>query len=174
MRESFESGREMISSCAGAGGLKRSRQHPMPAIVTVVVSLMQKPCGVSVVARVPDPGCRCLGGIAYRPTVSTFLLRLNAGDAEFRDEVFVSAQTRRSVDVPVPGVQGTPESHCSSSPASELMKYSVPPSLVLNCPGVGDCAGHRVKPGCPPTLLVSTCTTGTFAAPTASAAFENA
>ena len=40
MRVSFESGLEMTSLCAGWPP-NRSRQQPTPAIVTVVVSLMQ-------------------------------------------------------------------------------------------------------------------------------------
>src|SRR5512141_827909 len=64
MRESFESGLEMTSSCAGAGGLKSRCQQPVPAMVGVVVSLMQKPCGAAVVGGVPEPGCCCLGGTA--------------------------------------------------------------------------------------------------------------
>src|SRR6478672_1249045 len=56
IRESFESGRETTSSCAGAGGLKSSLQQPTPAMVEVVVSLMQCPCGTSVDGGVPDPG----------------------------------------------------------------------------------------------------------------------
>src|SRR5512136_156164 len=93
MRESFESGREMTSSWAGAGGLKSKCQQPVPAMVTVVVLLMQKPCGVSIVASVPEPGCCCFGGMAYWFTPSTLLFRLRAGDAEFNDEVFVRLQT---------------------------------------------------------------------------------
>src|SRR5215218_262324 len=71
MRVSFESGREMTSgprACAAA--VTRPRQHPGNALntVTVVSSFRQKPCGTAVVGAVPDPGCCCLGGIAYVPT----------------------------------------------------------------------------------------------------------
>ena len=48
--------------------------------------------------------------------------------------------------------------------------------MPLNWLGLGDCAGQSVKPGWPPTpeWLVSNCTSGTLAAPAASAAFEKA
>src|SRR6516162_3804534 len=145
-------------------------------MVGVVVSLMQKPCGAFVPGVLPEPGCFCLGGIAYRPTVSTSFVRLSDGELELSEDVLVSDQTSRSVDVPVPGVQTAPELHCASSAASELMKYSVPPLSVLNCPGFGDCAGQSVKPGWPPTpeCLVSICTADTVVAPAASAAFGSA
>src|SRR5438309_2118293 len=67
MRVSFESGLEMTSLWAGSP-TNSSRQQPTPAIVGVVVSLMQKPCGTSVVGAVPEPGCCCFGGTAYWPT----------------------------------------------------------------------------------------------------------
>src|SRR5262249_30800244 len=103
-------------------------------------------------------------------------LRLSDGEDEFSDDVLVSDQTSRSVEVPVPGLHGTPESHCASSPASELIKYSVPPFAVLNWPGSGDCAGQSVKPGWPPTpaWLVSGSTIGTVADRAASADVESA
>ena len=55
------------------------------------------------------------------------------------------------------------------------MKYSVPPLPVANWLG-DDWAGQTVKPGLPPIpeCAVSNCTIATFAAPEASAAFENA
>jgi hypothetical protein len=46
IRVSFESGLEMTSLWAGSAP-NSSRQQPVPAIVTVVVSLMQKPCGAA-------------------------------------------------------------------------------------------------------------------------------
>src|SRR4051794_34979518 len=65
MRVSLASGRDTTSVGDGAGGLKMSRQQPMPAIVGVVESLMQKPCGAPTVGAEPLPGCFCFGGSAY-------------------------------------------------------------------------------------------------------------
>src|SRR5664280_2774599 len=98
MRVSFESGVEMTSLCAGWPP-NRSRQQPTPAMVVVVVSLMQLPCGVAAVAEVPEPGCFCFGGIEYWFTASTLLLRLRAGDALLSDDVFVSDQATSWLDV---------------------------------------------------------------------------
>src|SRR3954454_22348922 len=67
MRVSFESGRETTSLCAGSAA-NSSLQQPTPAIVVVVVSLMQWPCGTVTPGAVPDPGCCCFGGMAYVPT----------------------------------------------------------------------------------------------------------
>src|SRR6266704_6258476 len=92
MRVSFESGLEITSLCAGSTPNK-SRQQPTPAMVTVVVSLIQNPCGVLVVGAVPEPGCCCLGGTAYWFTPSTLLLRLREGEALFSEEVSTSVQT---------------------------------------------------------------------------------
>src|SRR6266849_2724563 len=65
MRVSLESGREMTSVWAGSAP-NRNFQHPFwPLNSTVVVSLMQKPCGVSLVASAPEPGWIDFGGIAY-------------------------------------------------------------------------------------------------------------
>ena len=86
----------MTSLCAGSAP-KSSRQQPVPATVTVVVSLMQKPSGVSIVARVPEPGCFCFGGSAYVSEPTSLLLRLRAG-AEFSDAVFDSVQTTTWLD----------------------------------------------------------------------------
>src|SRR5713101_15715 len=95
MRVSFESGREITSLCAGWPA-KRSLQQPTPAIVEVVVSLMQSPCGTPGVAvlsaSVPEPGCVCLGGSAYVPTVTSLLLRPSDGTV-FSEDVLVSVQT---------------------------------------------------------------------------------
>src|SRR5947208_639100 len=91
IRVSFESGREMTSVCAGSAE-NRSRQQPLPAIVRVLVSSMQRPCGVSMIANVPDPGCVCLGGMAYWFTASTVFERLNEGEIVLSDDVFVSVQ----------------------------------------------------------------------------------
>src|SRR6476661_3802370 len=101
MRVSFESGREMTSLCGGWAPKSR-RQQPTPAMVGVVVSLIQWPCGTFVPGAVPEPGCCCLGGIPYCPTVNTLFDKLSDGDAVFSDEVFVRLQTRRSVEVPLP------------------------------------------------------------------------
>src|SRR6266581_5743442 len=65
MRVSFESGVEITSSCAGSLPNKSRQQPTLPLNSTVVVLLIQYPCGVSIVAGVPEPGCCCLGGIAY-------------------------------------------------------------------------------------------------------------
>src|SRR5437016_7777683 len=95
MRVSFESGLEMTSLCAGSP-TNRSRQQPMPAIVGVVVSLMQSPCATSGVvvlsASVPEPGCCCFGGTPYWPTVRILLLIPTAG-AVFSEALFVSVHT---------------------------------------------------------------------------------
>src|SRR5438105_8567151 len=58
IRVSFESGLAMTSSplAACAVGLTSSLQQPVPATVTVVVSLRQYPCGTAVVGAEPDPG----------------------------------------------------------------------------------------------------------------------
>src|SRR5437667_4557812 len=67
IRVSFESGLATTSSplAACAVALTSSFQQPVPATVTVVVSLRQYPCGTAVVGAEPDPGCVCFGGIAY-------------------------------------------------------------------------------------------------------------
>src|SRR6266540_3881402 len=179
IRVSFESGREMTSSCAGSA-TNSSRQQPTPAMVTVVVSLMQCPCGTSVPGAEPEPGCCCFGGTPYWPTLSTLLLRLSAGLAVFSEAVFVSVQTMSCSDVRVPAEPET--GFWASSAAFELRKYSVPPLFRLNEPVPGDCAGQTVKPGCvEPASLgtltmpdVSMCCIVTLAAPAASCAFENA
>src|SRR5205823_8699887 len=98
MRVSLESGREITSF---PGAPTRRCQQPVPAIVAVVVSLMQKPCGAAIVGAAPQPGCFCFGGMPYWPTVSTLADKLRAGDAVFREEVLVSVQTTRLVDDPV-------------------------------------------------------------------------
>src|SRR6185436_7127342 len=179
MRVSFESGREITSLCAGSP-TNSSRQHPRPAIVCVVVSLMQSPCAafgvVTLSASVPEPGCCCFGGIPYCPTVRTLLVRFREGDAVFSDEVFFSVQTTRLVEEPVKS------SPAASSPAFELRKYSVPPAFRSNELVPGECAGQTVKPGWVCTVgevaftipVVSMCTIVTLAAPAASCAFEKA
>src|SRR5918911_2616123 len=181
MRVSFESGREMTSApraCAVA--VTRSFQQPVPAIVTVVASFRQKPCGTSVVGAVPEPGCCCFGGTPYWPTVRILLRRLAAGLAVLSDAVFDSVQTMSWFDVRVPAAPDT--GFCASSAAFELSMYSVPLFARLNCDVPGDCAGQTVKPGCvEPASLgaltipeVSMCCIVTFAAPAASCAFESA
>src|SRR5207245_4051288 len=93
LRVSFESGREMTSLWAGSPP-NSSRQQPVwPLNSSVVVLLTQYPWGVSVVARVPEPGCCCFGGIAYWFTSRTLLLRLRPGDAAPKEDVLVSDQT---------------------------------------------------------------------------------
>src|SRR6266581_9590583 len=180
MRVSFESGLEITSLCAGSAP-NSSRQQPVwPLNSSVVVSLMQKPCGVSVVASEPEPGCCCFGGTAYWLTVSTLLLRLSAGDAVFSDDVFVSAQVTSWVEVRAPAAPDT--GWVASSAAFELRKYSVPPALESKEAVPGDWAGQTVKPGCvDPAALgtltapnVSMCVMMTDAAPAASCAFEKA
>jgi hypothetical protein len=74
------------------------------------------------------------------------LVRLSDGDAVFSDEVLVMVQTTICLESWLPPV---PETGCvASSAAFELRKYSVPPLLALNEPGLGDWAGQTVKPGC--------------------------
>src|ERR1051325_2834893 len=97
IRVSFESGLEITSLCAGSAP-KRSLQQPVcPLNSSVVVSLIQSPCAAfgvpAALATVPDPGCCCLGGTPYCPTVNIRLDRLSAGDAEFNEAVFVNVQT---------------------------------------------------------------------------------
>src|SRR2546427_4832400 len=89
MRVSFESGLEIFSSCAGREA-KKSLQQPLPAMVLVFVSLMQKPCGVCVSGRVPEPGCLNRGGIAYWLTARTLFERVSVGVAALSDDVFVN------------------------------------------------------------------------------------
>src|SRR5438874_6242557 len=177
MRVSFESGLEMTSLCAGSPP-NRSRQQPMPAIVVVVVSLMQSPCAASGVvvlsASVPEPGCCCFGGTPYWPTVRILLLIPTAGLAVFSDAVFESVHTMSWFDVRVPAVPET--GFCASSAAFELRRYSVPLFPVAKELVPGDCAGQSVKPGwVSPASLgaltrpnVSMCCIVTFAAPAAS------
>src|SRR5919206_4543258 len=91
MRVSFESGRE-TTSLAGAPATN-CQQPVVPLNSGVVVLLAQCPSGTSEPGALPEPGCCCLGGIAYWFTFSTLLLRLSAGAAPLSEEVFVSAQT---------------------------------------------------------------------------------
>src|SRR5438552_19189783 len=87
---SFESGLETTSvpPAAWAVGVTSSLQQPVPAMVTVVVSLRQKPCGTVGSGRPPDPGCCCFGGTPYWPTLRILLPRLTAGLAVLGDAVF--------------------------------------------------------------------------------------
>src|SRR5438128_3517442 len=179
MRVSFESGLEMTSLCAGSPPKSRRQQPVWPLKSRVVVSLMQWPCGTSVVGAVPEPGCCCLGGTPYWPTVRILLLGLTAG-TPFSDAVFVSVHTMSWLEVRVPAAPET--GFCASSAAFELRKYSVPLFARLNCDVPGDCEGHSVNPGCvDPASLgaftmpeVSMCCIVTLTAPAASWAFENA
>src|SRR5260370_23238762 len=102
MRVSLESGREMTSLCAGSPQNSKRQQPVRPLNSRVVVSLIQKPCGVSVVASVPEPGCCCFGGTPYWFTLSTWLLRLTARVLLFSEDGFVHAPTTRWVRVRVP------------------------------------------------------------------------
>src|ERR671929_1004254 len=102
IRVSFESGREMTSDPrACAAEVTSSFQQPVPAMVTVVSSFRQKPCGTPVVGAVPEPGCCCFGGTPYWPTVRILLLRLSAGVAVFSDAVFDSVHTTSWLEVRV-------------------------------------------------------------------------
>src|SRR5215472_11895874 len=104
--------------------------------------------------------------MAYGLTVSTELLRLRAGLVVFSDAVFVSAQTMRSLETPVP---------LASPAASELRKYSVPPRSEAYWLLPGVVAGQTVKPGLPFTApVVSNWVTEILAAPDASALLEKA
>src|SRR3989442_15828052 len=98
MRVSFASGREIFSSCAGSAA-KISLQQPVPAIVEVVVSLMQCPCGVLTPGKVPDPGCFALGGIAYWLAARTLFESVSDGVAVLSDDVFVSDHATIWLDV---------------------------------------------------------------------------
>src|SRR5213594_1747790 len=89
IRVSFESGREIFSSWAGSPP-KMSFQQPLPAMVFVFVSLMHRPCGVSVVGSVPEPGCLNRGGIAYWLTARTVLESVSVGVAALSDDVLVN------------------------------------------------------------------------------------
>ena len=135
---------------------------------SVVVSLIQKPCGTSVVGAAPDPGCCCFGGTPYWFTIISLLLRLRDGEPESIDEVLARVHSTIWVAVPL-----------GSKTAMELRKNSVPPLFRLKESVPGDCAGHTVKPGSTPegaltSPTVSNCTTLTLAAPAASCAFESA
>src|SRR5438132_4566946 len=180
IRVSFESGREMTSEPRACAEAPTSNfQHPVPAMVTVVSSFRQWPCGTSTPGAVPEPGCCCFGGTPYWPTPRMLLLRLSAG-TEFSDEVFVSVQRMIWFELRVPASPLT--GFCASSAAFELRKYSVPPLSVLNESVPGDCAGQTVKPGCvEPASLgaltipdVSMCWIAALGAPAASCAFEKA
>src|SRR5215475_7221367 len=94
IRVSFESGLATTSGLpAWAAAETRSFQQPVPAMVTVVSSFRQKPCGAVVSGALPEPGCCCFGGTPYWPTVRILSLRLADGEAELSDAVFVSDQT---------------------------------------------------------------------------------
>src|ERR1700692_788255 len=67
--------------------------------VLQVASLWQNPSGVAVVGADPEPGWRMVGGIAYRFTAISVLMRFSAGDVLLRDAVLLSVQTTRCVDV---------------------------------------------------------------------------
>src|SRR2546423_3563598 len=181
MRVSFESGLATTSAPAAcAVGVTSSFQQPTPAIVAVVVSFRQWPCGTVVSGAVPEPGCCAFGGTPYWPTVRILLLRLTAGLAVFSDAVLANVHAISWFDVRVPAVPAT--GFCASSAAFELRKYSVPLFARLNCDVPGDCEGQTVKPGwVEPASLgaltipeVSMCCIVTLAAPAASWAFESA
>src|SRR2546428_8663796 len=116
MRVSFASGREMTSApppaCAVA--LTSSVQQPMPAMVNVVLSFRQWPCGTSTPGGVAEPGCLNFGGSAYVSTLSTLLLRLRAG-TPFSDDVFDSVHPPISFNTQAPP---NPATGVDSSPAA--------------------------------------------------------
>src|SRR5512138_1792450 len=94
IRVSFESGLWTTSApAAWAVAPTSSFQQPVPAMVTVVSSFRQWPCGTSVDGAVPDPGCCCFGGTPYCPTVRILLLTLTAGLPVLREAVFESVHT---------------------------------------------------------------------------------
>src|SRR5215471_16857906 len=103
IRVSFESGLATTSgppnACAAAD--TSSGQQPVPAIVTVVLSFKQRPCGTDVPGAVPEPGWCCFGGMPYWFTFRTLVLNETFGDAEFSDDVFVIVQVTRFVEAPV-------------------------------------------------------------------------
>src|SRR5437870_6122340 len=106
------------------------------------------------------------GGTLYVPTCLTALRSRTSPLPLVSDCVLVNAQTTRLVDVSV---------ELTSSPASELRKYSVPPALIAYWPA-GLLAGHTVNPARPLARAsrVSNCTTVLFAAFLASARLETA
>src|ERR1041385_2266031 len=100
MRVSFESGLITTSPpAAWAVAPTRSLQQPVPAIVAVVSSLRQYPCGAFVPGAVSDPGWFACGGIAYWFTGTTWLDRWSAGVPVFSDDVFESVQITIWLDV---------------------------------------------------------------------------
>src|SRR4029077_6100675 len=178
IRVSFESGLEMTSL---PGAPTSRRQQPVcPLNSTVVVLLMQCPCGVLTPGAVPEPGCLALGGSAYVLTPTTWLESARAGAALLSDVVLVRAQATIWLEMYWPP---KPATGCvASSAAFELRKYSVPPAFESNEDAPGDWAGHTVKPGWvdPASLAtltapkVSMCCIVAVATPAASWAFENA
>src|SRR5690349_14293301 len=131
IRVSLESGLATTSGpAAWAAAPTSSFQQPVPAIVGVVSSFKQEPCGTAVPGDAPEPGCCCFGGTPYWPTVRILLLRLTAGFAVFSDAVFLSVHTMSWFEVRLPAAPET--GCCVSSAAFELRKYSVPLSERLN------------------------------------------
>ena len=125
MRVSFESGFAMTSVVAAwAAALTSSLQQPTPAMVGVVVSLRQWPCGTSMPGAVPEPGCDAFGGMAYVLDVEHLVAQVGDGVAELSDPVLLIVQTIRLVDV-----RPCRRGRAASSPALELMKYSALPPL---------------------------------------------
>src|SRR5258708_19194769 len=115
IRVSLESGLETTSGpTAWAVGPTSSFQQPAwPLNSRVVSSFKQLPWGTAVVGAVPEPGCCCLGGTPYWPTVRILLLRLTAGLAVFSDALFVSDHTMSWLELRVPA--GTVGRVCASA-----------------------------------------------------------
>src|SRR5436305_7330740 len=99
MRVSFESGRETTSVCAGSVPNSNRQQPLCPLKSTVLVSLMQKPCGALVAARKPEPGCCCFGGMAYRLTGMILFVSVSAGVPVFSEDVLLSVHSTICFDV---------------------------------------------------------------------------
>src|SRR2546430_3819308 len=93
--------------------VKKNRQHPWPKGVRMLWSLRHSPSGMSPTFWTD------FAGTLYRPTVLTVLRSRRLPPPLSSDCVLVSAQTTRLVDVRL---------EFTSSPASELRKYSVPPA----------------------------------------------
>src|SRR5580704_13147029 len=156
IRVSFESGVEMTSLCAGSPPNRRCQQPVAPLNNSVVVSLMQLPSGVAVVASVPEPGWCCCGGTPYWFTLRTWLLSVSAGAVPSSEDVLVSVHTTSWFDVWLPPMPLT--GFVASVVAFELRKYSVPPASRLKEPMPGVCAGQTVKPDCVGVSLLGTLT----------------
>ena len=159
MRLSLLSSRDSTSSFRGFL-VKKYLQQPCPGGVRMLWSLIHSPSGMWPTFWTE------VAGTLYGLTVLTVLVSRRPAPPLFSDCVWVSAQTTRFVEVPM---------GLTSLPASELRKYSVPPSLVAYWLA-GLLAGQTVNPArrAASVSRVSNCTTVTLRSCRASARFENA